>query len=102
MGPRYEPRIVWMDSPLPSCTDARYRQTDVSAPEKMGTVARSAVRSTTKEREPGGGVKGVEIMGAVVEAGGMSPHAFRVSVPAPNPINLRNSLRVILLMGKFS
>jgi len=68
---------------------------DVSAPEKMGTVARSAVRSTTKEREPGGGVKGVE-------AGGMSPHAFRVSVPAPNPINLMKSLRVILLIVKFS
>jgi hypothetical protein len=64
----------------------------------MGTVARSAVRSTTKEREPGGGVKGVEITGAVVEAGGMSPHACRVSVPAPNPINLMKSLRVILFL----
>ena len=69
----------------------------------MGSVAGPAVRSTARETNPG--VNGAEIMGAVVgsyEADGMSPHALRVSVPAPTPINLIKSLRVSLLMVKFS
>jgi hypothetical protein len=73
----------------------------------MGSVAGPAVRSTAREGETGAGVNGVEITGAVVgaakrEADGMSPHALRVNVPAPIPINLIKSLRVSLLMVKFS
>ena len=64
----------------------------------MGTVARSAVRSTDREGELGTCVKGVE----VEDVGGVNPHAFRVSAPAPNPNNLIKSLRVILLIMKFS
>jgi len=94
---------VWIDSALPSRTDDWYRQTGVSAPEKIGSVARPAVKS--KARETGAGVNGVRITGAVVglnEAGGMSPQALRVNVPAPIPISLIKSRRVSLLMVKFS
>ena len=72
---------------------------EVSAPEKRGSVDFPAVRSTAKEGETGAEVNGVEITGAVVGAegaDGMSPHALRVNVPAPMPINLMKSLRVIL------
>ena len=64
----------------------------------MGTVIRSAIRSTAKEGEPEVGEKGV----GAVTVGGLSPHALKVSVPAANPSNLMKSLRVILLMVKFS
>ena len=66
---------------------------EVSAPEKIGTPAGVAVRLMTSEGETGAGVNGVDTAGADVRT---SPHAFRVSVPAPNPINLMKSLRVIL------
>ena len=62
-------------------------------------VVAPAVKSTTNEGETGAGVKGVDRTRAVVgadEADGMRPHALRVSVPAPIPINLMKSLRVIL------
>jgi hypothetical protein len=57
-----------------------------------------------REGETGEGVNGVEKTGAVVgeDDGGMSPQALRVSVPAPIPINFIKSLRVSLLMVKFS
>jgi hypothetical protein len=51
------------------------------------------------------GVNGVEKTGAVVgadKAGGRNPQALRVAVPAPIPINFIKSLRVSLLMVKFS
>jgi hypothetical protein len=96
---------VWIDSALPSRTDDWYRQTGVSAPEKIGSVVRPAVKSTA--RGTGAGVNGVRITGAVVgfakrEAGEMSPQALRVNVPAPIPISLIKSRRVSLLMAKFS
>ena len=65
----------------------------------MGIVAGAGVRSTAREGETGAGLNGVEITGAVVgeeTADEMSPHALKVNVPAPNPINLMKSLRVIL------
>ena len=77
----------------------------MSAPEKIGSVVRPAVKSTAKET--GTDASGVRITGAVVgaakrEASGMSPQALRVNVPAPIPISLIKSLRVSLLMVKFS
>jgi hypothetical protein len=72
---------------------------DVSGPEKMGSVALPAVRSTAKVGRSGAGGNDVEITGAVIgseEADGMSPQALRVIVPAPIPINLMKSLRVSL------
>ena len=66
-------------------------------PEKMETVAGTAFRSTDNEGKSS--VNGVEIMGTVVgedEVNGISPQALRVKVPAPMPINLMKSLRVIV------
>jgi hypothetical protein len=70
----------------------------------MGRVADPAVKSTATEGGTGAGVNGVEKTGAVVDEddGGMSPQALRVTVPAPIPINFIKSLRVSLLMVKFS
>lgn len=70
---------------------------EVSAPEKIGSVALPAVRSIARVGRSGAGGNDVEITGAVVgasEVGGISPQALRVNVPAPIPINLMKSLRV--------
>ena len=58
------------------------------------------IRILLKNAQAGAGGNGVEKTGAVVgaakrELGGMSPQALRVNVPAPIPINLIKSLRVI-------